>query len=127
MPLLSFLDVARIFLYAAWILSPRTFADQVVYLDRHNRTGNNAEIAEPYFNPNNVTASVGESVHFIARYQEQTPVSTPTPSLLTENRFTRPSDGVSLSPITILPALIMEVSNLMPSIAKRGRHLLRLF
>jgi hypothetical protein len=127
MLLLSFLDVARIFLYAAWILSPRTFADQVVYLDRHNRTGNNAEIAEPYFNPNNVTASVGESVHFIARYQEQTPVSTPTPSLLTENRFTRPSDGVSLSPITILPALIMEVSNLMPSIAKRGRHLLRLF
>jgi hypothetical protein len=119
MLLLSFLDVARTFLCAALLLSPRTFADQIVYLDRENRTSaGGGYVSEPFFNPNNITASVGELVHFIARYQEQTPVSTRTPLLLTENRFTRPLHGVSLRPITILPAPIMEVSNSMRSIAK---------
>jgi len=39
--------------------------DKVVYLDRLDAS--NGKMWEPYFNPQNITAAIGEEVHFVAR------------------------------------------------------------
>ena len=44
-------------------------ADQVVYLDRPN-----IGPTEPYFNPKSLNASVGEQIHFVARFNQTTKV-----------------------------------------------------
>lgn len=42
-------------------------ADQIVYLDRLDAS--NGKMWEPYFNPQEITANIGEQVHFVARLE----------------------------------------------------------
>jgi len=39
--------------------------DKIVYLDRLDAS--NGAMWEPYFNPQNIMADIGEQVHFVAR------------------------------------------------------------
>jgi len=41
--------------------------DKVVYLDRLDAS--DGKMWEPYFNPQNITADIGEEVHFVARLE----------------------------------------------------------
>jgi hypothetical protein len=41
--------------------------DKIVYLDRLNAS--NGGMWEPYFNPQEITADIGEQVHFVARLE----------------------------------------------------------
>jgi len=41
--------------------------DQIVYLDRLNAS--NGTMWEPYFNPQSITADIGEQIHFVARLE----------------------------------------------------------
>lgn len=41
--------------------------DKIVYLDRLNAS--NGGMYEPYFNPQEITADIGEQVHFVARLE----------------------------------------------------------
>src|SRR5271167_4319986 len=58
-----------------WILPFGCTADQIVYLDRNSiveTAHSNIPMAEPAFNPKSLSASVGETVHFVARFADQT-------------------------------------------------------
>jgi len=41
--------------------------DKIVYLDRLDASS--GKMYEPYFNPQNITADIGEQVHFVARLE----------------------------------------------------------
>jgi hypothetical protein len=41
--------------------------DKIVYLDRLDAS--NGSMWEPYFNPQEITADIGEQVHFVARLE----------------------------------------------------------
>jgi plastocyanin len=50
-----------------------SLADTTVYLDRlFDDVIWGVTMSEPYFNPKIVTASVGEKIHFVARFQDIT-------------------------------------------------------
>jgi hypothetical protein len=44
-----------------------SMADKIVYLDRLDAS--NGKMWEPYFNPQEITANIGEQVHFVARLE----------------------------------------------------------
>jgi hypothetical protein len=44
-----------------------SMGDKIVYLDRLDAS--NGKMWEPYFNPQSVTANIGEQVHFVARLE----------------------------------------------------------
>jgi hypothetical protein len=56
-------------IFSILLLHTSCIADHVVYLDRPA----NSQNIEPWFNPNNIAANVGEQVHFIARFSNQRP------------------------------------------------------
>jgi len=49
-----------------WSLALVSMGDKVVYLDRLGAS--NGTMWEPYFNPDSLTADIGEQVHFVARF-----------------------------------------------------------
>jgi hypothetical protein len=51
-------------LYGFFLVST---GDKIVYLDRLDAS--NGTMWEPYFNPQNMTADIGEQVHFVARLE----------------------------------------------------------
>jgi hypothetical protein len=55
-----------ILLQSVWCL-----ADQIVYIERPSYAPNGRLLAEPWFNPSNITVSVGEQIQFIARFSNQ--------------------------------------------------------
>ena len=49
----------------------RSFADQTVYLERPANPA--VYVPIPWFNPSTIRASVGENIHFVARFGNQRP------------------------------------------------------
>jgi len=57
----------RFLQFGLWlILAWRSSADQTVLIDRPNTS----TTWEPYFNPKQIKADIGERVHFVANFQE---------------------------------------------------------
>jgi hypothetical protein len=46
-------------------------ADQIVHLERPSNPPTGELLSEPWFNPNNISVSVGEQIHFVARFASQ--------------------------------------------------------
>ena len=63
--------IAQFLFLSAIYTWKRCSADQIIYLERPSWSETN--ITEPVFNPNSVTASPGEIIHFVARFGDQTP------------------------------------------------------
>jgi hypothetical protein len=56
--------------YLCWVCALLSLADTVVYLDRPGPVNNLGDtLFEPYFNPKSVRATVGERIHFVARFR----------------------------------------------------------
>jgi len=64
-----------ILVWTSLLLWTSASAYLTVYLDRpgYYHAGNGVEIMqEPYFNPKSINASIGEQIHFIARFKDFT-------------------------------------------------------
>ena len=70
-----FSSFLKILLWTLLLNPTFSSADQVVYLDRPANAilakGGNVVQKEPIFNPNKITADIGEKVQFIARFENQ--------------------------------------------------------
>jgi len=88
-------------------LAANGVADQIVYLDRPADSPN----VEPWFNPANISAKVGEQIHFIARFTSSR-VYDPAVTLVYTvfmTRVTRHLNGLLQSQRTKRRASTMEV------------------
>lgn len=105
--------VGMIFLTAClWFLLynfVRVSGDKIVYLDRLDAS--NGTMWEPYFNPQNINAAIGEVIHFIARLEDIKAKyqAVSTKEFRAENRISNHSCGPLLNQITPNRARIIKV------------------
>src|SRR5208282_4545775 len=107
----SSMPPAKLLICIALLLWSYCFADQIVYLDRPSNP--NGVIAEPYFNPQSITVNVGEQLHFVARFNDQSAfrdVLHHSRRMLTPYSLIHRLPGYLQSPITIHHVFITRVA-----------------
>lgn len=90
-------------------------ADQIVHLERPSNPPNGELLSEPWFNPNNITVSVGEQIHFVARFASQRayrPAVCVCCQLLLKTRVILHLNGSLPSPLMMRRASTTEVIQL---------------
>jgi hypothetical protein len=93
-------------------------ADKIVYLDRpgHYHSGGNTIMSEPFFNPNSISANIGEQIQFVAQFKDLTSLSgrnvlPSNPSADNDYRPSTPLTGLLQSLIILHRAFITEVNH----------------